>query len=711
MSDEFVNFSSNFSNSGKQKARKFTSEKPRRPTSGEDTNNLPKQLQVASELGLQLATILAKFEKDLEHWRASIDGLLATETQDNKNSRLSSAVIHSHSVEWNCSPSCGPAHTTSGDISKSPSNVKYPLKRGKNSSAKKLPAPPTSRTREGIFNSSTTPLCLIDRSADCHPQLWALWTEAGQHAKKLPSAMVVRGDTMQKKPSEKIMLPLACLDRFVIDPMSIWRHVLDVFCIAMVVFDLITLPLSVFNYDETEFAEHMRIITIVYWTFDMFSSFFGGYQLLDGEVETRFWKCFKRCLWTKTPFDALIVSLDWVLYAIDSTKALASVARLSKTARLVRIMRLVRLARSAKMLEMVERMKTWPISSQVLSFLNVARLIFNLMIINHFLGCGWYAVGTMNPHQETWVVRYLNRPENVDDSMFLRYLISYHWSIAQFTPCPSHIHPVNLPERLYTVIIIVFGLVLFASLFGNVTAIINASRKSAYEQMMAHHNLKEYLFTNKVSMSLSSRIQKFVRMNRIRKTRVLESDVHFLTTLNKTLMQELHFQVHGPVLQWHPLLNFIKGSHHDTFVSLCHTSCNITTLAVGDEIFHYRATFEFMIMQLSGILEYKTIADVSSLSKTHIDMTSHENTVFIKKGAWVCEPPLWIAWENRGLLTVGEQSDILMVNSHSFREAASHHRSSLSVLKRYAHQFANKLAQDAKLRAIDDLWGDRKSVV
>ena len=86
-----------------------------------------------------------------------------------------------------------------------------------------------------------------------------------------------------------------------------------------------------------------------------------------------------------------------------------------------------------------------------------------------------------------------------------------HWSISQFTPCPINIHPQNKYERLYAVIMLFFGLVLFATLLGNVTALVNASRKKNYEEMLAQHNLTEFLAINNVPFALALRIQRFTR--------------------------------------------------------------------------------------------------------------------------------------------------------------------------------------------------------
>lgn len=558
-----------------------------------------------------------------------------------------------------------------------------------------------------------------DRARDANPQLHVLWTAAGQGTKRLPSA-----DRVEQQDSENVSplsihkpLPAAFLNRLVIHPSSPPRYILDILSLLVVVYDIISFPLAVFQYERTRFAKVMRVATIVYWTFDLFASFFAGYNLPTGEIEMRFWMTAKKALFTMAPFDFFIVAIDWFLLAVDSTKALASVARLTKVSRLLRIMRLLRLVRAARLLDLIERMKTWPASAAMLTFLNVARLIFNLSVINHFLGCGWYFVGTQGDDGETWVTTYM-KP---NDSMIFSYLVSYHWSIAQFTPCPIQIHPVNLEERLYTITITIFGLILFASLFGNVTAIINASRKNAYEAMMAEHNLKEFLIVNKVPIALAQRIQTFLRKHRIRKTRVLEADVPRLATLTSSLRQELHYQVHGPILKAHPLFRLLSKTHHDTFVHNCHSAATMTTVAQAGEIFHYRTKLDRMLFVVGGSLAYTAGRQVKdtpikkqlSRSISARSMSSvilNKEACVITSGEWICEQPMWLCqWEARGRLNVVEQSDLVTINCPQFLKSSAFHRSSLPLFKRYAELFARKMCEEAASDhfAIDDLWGTR----
>lgn len=127
----------------------------------------------------------------------------------------------------------------------------------------------------------------------------------------------------------------------------------------------------------------------------------------------------------------------------------------------------------------------------------------------------------------------------------------------------------------------------------------------------------------------------------------------------------------------------------------------LTTIPAGDEIFHYRTKAVAMFMPLTGTLVYTSGRPTGQANYGHNDLTS----IRINKGGWLCEQPLWIGWENRGLLTVGAQSDVAIIHTAKFQKVATFHASSLPLLQQYAVFFAKALSDDAAHGAIDDLWG------
>merc|ERR1719253_2206284 len=78
------------------------------------------------------------------------------------------------------------------------------------------------------------------------------------------------------------------------------------------------------------------------------------------------------------------------------------------------------------------------------------KLLFSLVMMNHYICCGWYMMGTRfmgaenSPEGETWVDRYFD-----ESHLFAwRYMTALQWSLAQFTPSATEIRPMNTWERL-----------------------------------------------------------------------------------------------------------------------------------------------------------------------------------------------------------------------------------------------------------------------
>jgi len=67
-------------------------------------------------------------------------------------------------------------------------------------------------------------------------------------------------------------------------------------------------------------------------------------------------------------------------------------------------------------------------------------------------------------------------------------------------------HPVNIPEYIYTLIIFVIGILIFAAIIGNVGGIIssmNSNREKFQEKM---DGVKRYMALRKVNPDLQNRV-------------------------------------------------------------------------------------------------------------------------------------------------------------------------------------------------------------
>ena len=60
--------------------------------------------------------------------------------------------------------------------------------------------------------------------------------------------------------------------------------------------------------------------------------------------------------------------------------------------------------------------------------------------------------------------------------------------------------PVNTSERLYAILVLFIGMVVYSAMLGNVTAIINHARADAFTKLVQSTLLRNFLTENKAAL-------------------------------------------------------------------------------------------------------------------------------------------------------------------------------------------------------------------
>merc|ERR1719221_2200975 len=108
--------------------------------------------------------------------------------------------------------------------------------------------------------------------------------------------------------------------------------------------------------------------------------------------------------------------------------------------------------------------------------------------------CGWYALGKidMTDTARHWIDGFVSAsPEYV-------YLAAYHWVLAQITLGSNDVNPTNSYERIFCILLNVFGL-LYSS---TIVSIVSARR----ERMEDISYLAKFLEQHQVSSILANRV-------------------------------------------------------------------------------------------------------------------------------------------------------------------------------------------------------------
>ena len=138
--------------------------------------------------------------------------------------------------------------------------------------------------------------------------------------------------------------------------------------------------------------------------------------------------------------------------------------------RLLRMLRLLRLLRLLKIDYYVRRLEEYLEDSLELDIrvLRIAKLIAKLLLLSHFLGCGWMAVATSaigHGVEHTWLSEY-NNGVAIDGPFAQQYLYAFHWAATMLVGHDADITPVTDAERRYATMAALLSALVFGYIVG-----------------------------------------------------------------------------------------------------------------------------------------------------------------------------------------------------------------------------------------------------
>merc|ERR1719277_307460 len=94
--------------------------------------------------------------------------------------------------------------------------------------------------------------------------------------------------------------------------------------------------------------------------------------------------------------------------------------------------------------------------------------------------------------------------------VFYLYTTSLHWSLTQFTPASMDISARNFSERVFSVVVLLFAMLVFSSIVASITSAMTALRNLQGNEMRQFWLLRRYLRQRNIPKGLSDRIIKFL---------------------------------------------------------------------------------------------------------------------------------------------------------------------------------------------------------
>mmetsp|Transcript_56164 Transcript_56164/g.149338 ORF Transcript_56164/g.149338 Transcript_56164/m.149338 type:complete len:626 (-) Transcript_56164:54-1931(-) len=492
-----------------------------------------------------------------------------------------------------------------------------------------------------------------------------------------------------RRSSLPLIQPAACcgiLDpsRFATNPTSRRRILWEAIGTALILYDLVTVPLQAFALDLAKFGVVTSWAAALYWTADVPFSFLVGFYA-DGALETRISKTAAHYCRTWCLPDILLVINDWALFALESADAThLNYIKAGRALRLLRFLRLLRLLKmrnlSQKLVEQAIHSLEFLNSEYVLTTLRVAKLMVMIIVINHFVACSWYGIASMLGDERSWV----NVHFSSSDDLAYRYGTSLHWSLTQFTPASMEVFPTNSRERAFNVCVVIFALLTFSSFISSITEAMTSIRKINGRRNMQYASMRQYLRENRVSMQLAVRVRHYLQQSeRARQTRRVWRDVELFQELPEVLQMELRYEVYARLIARHPFFHQYGELDPSAMKALCHRAVREVPLVSGQELFGPGQVADRMYFVVDGSLSY----DFQGFGSSEEHLLDDASPL-VSGGQWFAEAAVWVRWFHLGSMVAKTPSLVLALDVTKLHVVMAQYVDTLPHCRRYAQLFA-----------------------
>jgi hypothetical protein len=465
-------------------------------------------------------------------------------------------------------------------------------------------------------------------------------------------------------------------------PGSRRKHAWDSFGLGLIAYEIFTAPLQIFSPPFTDLSRLLTLAGTIYWTLDITMQFFMGYFTKDGIVESRLWKIRRAYMKRWFLLDIIAVVIDYMCVALSDSSTLDYVG-------LVRILRFIRLVRVLKVPTRVESWTFGMHANKPLIILGMLQSFGTIIIVCHFLACGWYALGLVSNGRYIWIDEYRVRGREWQ----YRYFTSLHWALTQFTPASMEIHATNSVERGYTVLNIMLGIIAFSSLVGGTTASIQTMRADRRQRWLRESKMRRYMEENNIAASTRFAVFSFLKFaNRDDVSSLRECDLELITILPiwlKTRLRAEVFSIPFARKGAHPLMRvLVKWNMCKSYKRLCDSALAQGGCMKGREVFDSRGAASKMYFITKGGMEFHGDSSGNvedrlsylSYNKSTRSRSAHshdgkygDDHVLLGDDApwhlhWFCEAALWLNWSHVGRMSALKHSELVELTAEPFQK-------------------------------------------
>lgn len=436
---------------------------------------------------------------------------------------------------------------------------------------------------------------------------------------------------------------------------------------ALIFYDCIVIPVSVFEPPVFTAMLIMDWITLIFWSLNIPATLTVGY-IKDGATIMDRKRIFWHYLRTWFLVDVAALVPDWI-YSVQSLHDMGT-AEYYKLSRVFRVQKTMRLLRLAKVRALLDTLRDLFDSEAKSIIANIISMLFLLLVINHFIACAWFLVSklTGNADRDSWITHY-----NFDRASWgEKYLVSFHWSITQFTPSGMHVNPQNEIERVFALAVVIFALVGFSYVVGSITGSLAGLRSLSEEGQKELWKLRKFFRHHNVPLALSKRIRRYLEHAYYKAKESNIGNTPILKLLSDQMMDELAFFIHSESIISHPMFDFVKRNAIMILQRLCHKALQTQHLMTGEYLLIPGEKAEHMHFLESGGLIYKKNSEDSQ----H-DIRANEEII--------TEQALWIdEWLHLGVGITTVESCVQSLHASQFESIVIMDPPMLELMGKYA---------------------------
>lgn len=206
-------------------------------------------------------------------------------------------------------------------------------------------------------------------------------------------------------------------------------------------------------------------------------------------------------------------------------------------------LRFNRIIRFNRLLEFFDRTATRTSFTNMVRILN---LVLYILIIIHWNACIYFAMSNaIGFGSDKWVYPNISIPENA--RLTRKYIYSFYWSTLTLTTIGETPTPERDIEFLFVVVDFLIGVLIFATIVGNVGSMITNMNAARAEFQSKMDGVKQYMEFRKVTKELEQRVIKWFDYLWTNKKSLNEEEV--LCSLPDKLKAEIAIHVHLDTLK------------------------------------------------------------------------------------------------------------------------------------------------------------------